>query len=465
MRSPVHVRKFDCGVDAKVIGLVLRFLICPSNVPGIMDKQKPDYASSDTVRRSNETIAIAPKIGRITTVVRRLFNAMLYAAQQDGQRTVYRRPLGELARLAQFGSMNRATLKEHLSEMRETSVIWTLKSDDENRWAVSGLVSEVEIIEQRGHGTFIEWSLPPKISAYLLDPQFYTRLSMQIHSSLRSGASIALYEICSRYATSPRGLTCREPWEWWRPRITGNPAADVHPEYRYFKRDVLNVAIREVNALADIAIELIEGKVGKRIVDLQFKVTQKESAVKLVAPDAPHDGALLERIIRLGIAQTEARVLYSEHDPDYLKRTVELTEQRASDTKSPSLKSKAAYFKRALADRYADARENNAQRPVSATAEIVRPDPKSEVRARFVAHRGKQALELYREIDTAEQTRLRDQFAEETNVIGYKAEIRKRALTNKSVESAFGLWYADHVWGPATDEDLLDFMLKEVATA
>lgn len=419
-----------------------------------MDEKKPQQIPAE-VKRSNETIGIVPKTGRITVVVRRLFNVLLYVSQREGPKELYRRPLGELAKLAEFTSSDLATLKEHLVAMNLTPVEWNERTVDEARWGTTTLITQAEIIEKRGVGTFVEWALPPKIRGMLLDPEQYTRLSLQIHSTLKSGASVALYEICARYLTNPGGLTMRKPWEWWRPRITGNPDPEAYPIYKYFKRDVLKPAAAEVTALSDIKVDLIEHKDGRRVADIQFKVERKAIPGLELESGKPFDGELLERIIRLGITQRDARALYNAHEVEFLRKTVELTEKRA--LQEPPLRSKAAFFKKALKERYADAQEQ--EKPAKAL-----PPPSAEARradamARFHAHRNAEALAAYRELDAEQQLEARNRFVQATEVARYKEEVRKRSLTSPAVIAAFSEWYATQLWGTPGEADVLDFMM------
>lgn len=420
-----------------------------------MDTPKHQNTPAE-VKRSNETIGIVPKSGRITLVVRRLFNVLLYCSQREGPKDVYRRPLSELAHLAEFTSSDTATLKEHLQQMNLTPIEWNERTVDEDRWGITTLISQAVIIERKGVGTFVEWALPPKIRDMMLDPEQYTRLSLQIHSTLKSGASVALYEICARYLTSPGKVTMRKPWEWWRPRVTGNPEPDAYPEYKYFKRDVLKPAVAEVTALTDIRIELLEHKEGRRVADLQFRVERKAIPGLEMESGKPFDGELLERVMRLGIAQRDARAFYNTHEADFLRSTVELTEKRAAQ--EPPLRSKAAYFKKALKGRYAD--EQAAPSAAKAPAAPSTEERRLDAMMRFTAHRNGEALAAYRELDADQQLEARNKFVQATDVERYKQEVKKRALTSPAVEAAFSEWYAEALWGKPGEADLLDFMMK-----
>ncbi len=413
-----------------------------------------------SVRRSNETIAILPKAGRITLLTRRIFNIMLYFSQIDGVKDVYRRSIGEIMSHAQFGSKNSEIIKEHLRLLRGIEVEWNSKTDEEKRWGISGMIAEVEIIEKPGIGTFIEWSLPPKIRDRMLDPEFYTKLSLQIHSSLRTGSSVALFEICSRYASNPSGVTQRAPWEWWRPRLTGTfETTDAKPEYKYFKRDVLKPSIAEINVLAEFQIELIEHKNGKWVEEIQFSITRPKQKKLNLDMIEPVDGALLEQLLRMGLSQSDAQSFFVSHDAKFIKATIDLTEKRAANPKLPALLSQAAWFKSAIEKKYAKPPE------LVATPFIKKIEDKTSRRdqlvAEFAVHRHQEALRYFKELTPEEQAqKLTECFAGDVGLT-VKSEYRRKGLTSKIAETTLAKWIVDQLWGEPTSEELLEYSMQQ----
>jgi hypothetical protein len=322
-----------------------------------MELMPKAQSTAEVIRQPNQTLAVLPVSGRITATMRKLFATMLFFSQQDGSKDVYRRSFGELMNLAEYNSRNTLDLREQFKMLQSIQVEWNTQSSDETRWGVSGMIAQAEIIEHKGHATYVEWSLPPRIRKELLDPTSYTALLLHMSTALRGGSSIALYEICSRYKTSPTGLTMRQPWEWFSPRITGNPLIEVN-EYKYFKRDVLKRAIAEVNAMTDIEVTLIEHKFGRRIEQIQFKVTRKANPFVAwtdtsAATGAAIDMDLLNNIVGFGIKPKQAKIYCEENDEAFLRKTVALVRQREAAVGMPKLSSTAAYFRVAVRDRHA----------------------------------------------------------------------------------------------------------------
>lgn len=415
---------------------------------------------SESVRRSNETIAMAPKAGNITLLTRRLFNILLFCSQKDGPKEVYRRPLGQIMSHARFSSNNTEILKEHLKLMRSINVEWNSSSNEEKRWGVSGIIADVEIIETIGIGTFIEWSLPPKLRERLLNPDVYTTFDLEAHSILRTGSSIALYEICARYVTNPTRVTNRNTWEWWRPRLTGSiDDENSKHEYKYFKRDVLKPAILQINLLKKFQIELIEHKEGKWVKEIQFAISPEVSKISEAEAFVAIDGEVLEQIIRIGFSQMDAKKYFNEYDTEYLKATLDMLHKRMGNTALPKIQSPVAWFKDAILKKYVT--------PNDLVAKPLKAELKPSVSKRdllmqeFNLQKQEDALKCFKELNSNEQEDLLSQCF--TDAVGtmIKGEYKRRGLKSKIAESTFSTWYANKLWGDPTTEELLEFSMKD----
>lgn len=208
-------------------------------------------ASSAELRKAVEAIAIQPKSGKITLLTRKLFNVLLAVAQQADDSDTYRALLSDIVANAAFDSNDTALVKEHLRRMVSVQVEWSSGVSSQKpgrKWGISTLIADAEILEDPAtRRVWVEFSFAPKFRKKLLDPQQYARLSLQFQSQLRSSAGLALYEICVRYLTNPSHLTMREPWEWWRPILSGTPDTEAGDEakreYKYFKRDYLTCKV------------------------------------------------------------------------------------------------------------------------------------------------------------------------------------------------------------------------------
>ena len=311
--------------------------------------------SSAELRKAVEAIAIQPKSGKITLLTRKLFNVLLAVAQQaDESGDTYRALLSDIVANSAFDSNDTALVKEHLRRMVSVQVEWSTGTSSQKpgrKWGISTLIADAEILEDPAtRRVWVEFSFAPKIKKKLLDPVQYARLSLQFQSQLRSSAGLALYEICVRYLTNPSHLPMRETWEWWRPILSGTPDTEAGDEakreYKYFKRDYLRPAIAEVNAVTNIFVELIEHREGRRVAEIQFRVTERKQPM-LALDEHPNvfDSTLVDRMVKIGIPLKDAQTLYADSEENRIRAALQMTEQRMRSTSLPPVRSAAALFR------------------------------------------------------------------------------------------------------------------------
>jgi len=404
-------------------------------------------AAFPELKKAQEAIAILPKSGRITLLTRRLFNSLLQLAQEDGELTMYRRRLSKVMANASFESNNTEVVKEQLRRMASIQVEWNSTSGEgERRWGVSNLLADAEIIEERG-AVWIEWSYSEKVRMKLLDPEIYARISLQAYSQMRSSASAALYEICVRYVTNPSHLTMRAPWQWWRPRLTGNPEDAVEAtEYKFFKRDVLKPSIDEVNRLADISVELVEHKDGRRVSEIQFKVSKvNQGHLHLPDPNLVNTEIIRKLVDEIGLTSEEAAKTYSDYEEPLITATITFVRERGQDRSLPELKSASAFFKNAIRGRYATSKKPALTSPkqvqsivtsTPALPDILRPDITA-------------ALDAFDALDSSKKAEMIGEFARDNPLLA--ARIRK-APESIFVRKTLGPWLTKKGGGEGTSE-------------
>jgi hypothetical protein len=438
--------------------------------------------SSAELRKAVEAIAIQPKSGKITLLTRKLFNVLLAVAQQaDESGDTYRALLSDIVANSAFDSNDTALVKEHLRRMVSVQVEWSQGTSSQKpgrKWGISTLIADAEILEDPAtRRVWVEFSFAPKIKKKLLDPVQYARLSLQFQSQLRSSAGLALYEICVRYLTNPSHLTMRETWEWWRPILSGTPDTEAGDEakreYKYFKRDYLRPAIAEVNAVTNIFVELIEHREGRRVAEIQFRVTERKQPM-LALDEHPNvfDSTLVDRMVKIGIPLKEAQSLYADSEENRIRAALQLTEQRMRSTTLPPVRSAAALFKDALKKGYAPPVDEAASEP-SVAGKVVAGvlganDPKARLLDEYSAYRRKEARALYEEQGEQERQLARESFeSDELPGLGshMRDDWRRRGLESKLADTAFFDWLARKTWGEPTDGDLLAFTLGQSRAA
>lgn len=283
--------------------------------------QDPDY-----LLKHVNAVALMPVAGgrKISLLGRRLFNVLLFRAQEDGDRDEYEARLHEVLDDAAYNSNDTKPVRKVLKELMTTTVEWQSPSNGEiETWDACNLLSGAGTTkDKRTNAVTIRWRYDSKVRMQLLSPDRYARLSLEAITQLSSHASMALYEICARYVDNPGHRTARQPWRWWRPVLTGVVSDDSKAEYRFFKRDVLHKAIAEINACTNLQVRgPIEhkGPDNKTITDIQFEVYLKDAQVraypKPLADIAAADLPVIGRAIESGVRQAEAERLVQRFGP------------------------------------------------------------------------------------------------------------------------------------------------------
>ena len=272
-------------------------------------------------RKTNDAIGLRVREGKMSLLTRKVFNVMMYHAQQlkvTGVNSPIDTPaskkyfwirLADLARDAAYDSKDTEFLKAQLEEMQNIKLLM----ENDRQWTSERLVASVTLVNPMGlkkHSgqVWFGFAFPPEVHELVMAPGTYTRFSIFYQGLLRSGSSLALYEICRRYATNPSKVTLIETYEHWYGALTGNPVSvdAPPPQYKYFKRDVIRPAMAEINALTDIQVELIEHRVGRRVERLQFRVEHtKQPQLGFAAPPVI-DLELMSSIMRFGLTQVDA---------------------------------------------------------------------------------------------------------------------------------------------------------------
>lgn len=432
----------------------------------------PDSTELKEFRKTNEAIGLRVSEGRLSLLSRKLFNVMMYHAQQqrepgenaplatEAAKKYFWIPLAEVARDAAYHSNDTEKLKVHLEELQNIRV----HMEDGIQWTSQRLVSAVTLVnpaglKKKGGQLWFGFAFPPEVAALVTSPgSSYTKLAIYYQTMLRSGTSLALYEICRRFLTNPSKLTYRQDWEWWYGAMSGNPITEAMPQYKYFKRDVIKPAIAEINMTTDINIELIEHAEGRKVVALQFKVQATQQAALAFPVPPVIDSAMLARIMKLGVAQADAENYLLTTDDATLEATLSLVEKRVSSSAKTKIDSPAAYFRQALKNGYASnesvVNESVMKREKEVDPSLETPD---QLRERYLSARAKEAYALFLELDDAEQQHWQAEFKQ------HRKTHRGSGAANMSsalFRNEFSHWFAQQQWREPSADDIIRFAIS-----
>ena len=420
-------------------------------------------------RKSNDAIGLRVTEGNLSLLSRKVFNVMIYHAQQMKEpgtnaplssptaKKYFWIPLSTLAKDASYDSRDTQNLKDVLEDMQNIK----LSMESDRQWTSERLLSSVTLVNpssvnKNSGQVWLGFAFPPEMHEQVMAPSTYTKLSIAYQSLLRSGASLALYEICRRFATNPSKLTYIQTIEHWHSQITGSPSSErKEVVYKYFKRDILKMAIAEVNKITDIVIEVREIKNGRRIVKLQFQVELKKQARLEFPAPAVIDTALMERIMRFGLSQADACDVMALNTDDVVRLACDRVETRLAVKGLAPLDAPSAYFRWAIAN--LNATNTKPVQAIPAKSLSAKKVLGEDLMTRFLTARAKDAYAVYQQLGDANGKDLFIKFKAQNSNKSLKLEL---GVTNPMVRSLFSRWYANDLWGEPTAAALAEFVVK-----
>lgn len=415
-------------------------------------------------------LAIIPKKDRITILARKVYNIMIYEAQmQGGEKDVYRMRLRDLVIGLEFNSENVEVLKNHLRQMASTTIEWQSPTRGEGaQWGITAMISHAEILLDGGE-SFIEWSYSTKIKNSILNPERFAKILFSYQAELKTHAGLALYEICTRYIDNFGGLTARNPWQWWRPVLTGFPEPvgeyqGAYAEWKYFNRDVVKSAVAEVNAITNLVVTAMEHKQGRSVKELQFKVERKPDTSMLGAPSKPVNMQDLGRAIKAGIPQERAERLMMRVSEQRFKAALDDLEERLQATNMPFVRSPEKFLKAILDS--SQEQSNNKILEKEKTETLLEKSKRIDLLERYRDHLRNLSWELFNEKPDQEQKDMLIEFEMRnisSSTLAVQNAFSSRGIASPMVKSLFRTFLAESMyganWSTPTDADLLTFSL------
>ena len=299
------------------------------------------------------TLAIVPRSGSMTRLGRQTYDIMMFVAKEqraeDAETGTFGCPVSELVRGMDGSMQSTRELKRHLRSMVTHVVEWQSPTPGETaEWGACTLLAQVQLVRRKGED-WVRWAYPPIVRDELMNPQRFAQLNRATIARFRTHAGLALYEICARYKDNPAHLTSKQHWTWWVPVLTGKPKQEkTRTQFRFFNRDTLKPAIKEVNEFSEINVELIEDKRGRSIENLQFRVTSK-TELRFHRP-APIELGKVIRATELGISSDIAEDLMVTHGPEVFAQAVNRLEDRVQNPQAAPVRSRLAYLRTIIED-------------------------------------------------------------------------------------------------------------------
>ncbi|CAN7780110.1 replication initiation protein [Cupriavidus necator] len=441
-------------------------------------------ARDDRMRKHVNAIALMPTKGggKISAFDRTLYNVLLYRAQGMGDREEYSARMHEIVKDCDFDSNNTEHIKKALKNLMKTLVEWQSPTSGEIEvWDACVLLSGASIRkDKRTKAVEVRWRYDTQIKAQLLNPDRYAGLMLKSITQLRSHPAKALYEICARYVDNPGRKTARQHWRWWRPVLCGQVYDEQKGEYRYFKRDVLQPAIAEINANTELEVNLLpefKERDNKTVSDIQFEVRLKALAKKAPTPGIkpldkvePADLKLIEQALKLGVAQDEAEGLYRDHGAEALKKGLGDLEKRLAMPAQlvGAVEKPGSYLRSIMRPRAA------AQAPAAESTSKARPGKdlersKAALLEEWLRRKKDELRSLFQELPEVEQEELLSMFRVYPPIQPLIKRFETSGWNHRSIRDVFAAylgetWHGGE-WNKPKPDELIELALERPTTA
>lgn len=401
----------------------------------------------NTFKKAVQVVHSKP-MGNLTLVQRKILNAWLKnaAKTQLDPAGWWQVRISDVCNEIGFHSNNREYLKESAEALMKIIFTWDVLASEDRRvsWKASVLFTDVSIEKE-----VIKYRINNQLQQYILQPEIYALIDQAVLRKYRRAASAAIYEHCVRFEKIKQ--TPVTPWREFRDIILGVSAdKKSYQEYKSFKAKVLNLCVAEINAEGSIKLELRETKSGKTVEGVFFKIA-KAITVSDPADDVSIDGAeLIASMVRLGLMQSEAKRMVVQNGGTSIRQALAYTNERRASKKAEKLENPAAYFRKALAQKWHSPADVEDAVDKAATPG---KQKKQDIPALYKASKIKEAGEYFQELDADDQAKLIDTYNAQQSI---KTLLLKSKPTKVS-QAAFNQWFMRHIWGDPTPEQYIEF--------
>lgn len=383
-----------------------------------------------TLHKAVQALAIEPLSMALSVTGRKAYDVMIWLAQRGtpGPDGGYASPVSTI--LQGFGSSTKASerVQRYIEQMVQTTVIWRpLAPGDAGLLTLDGfeapagaeaprrgdeartfpLLAEARLYKRSGEW-WVTWYYPPSIAEQIIDPDRWAQIELNSIARLSTYTAVALYEICARYKDSPGGLTSRMQPDHWTSVL--REGGGLKPrEFRKFKSELLQPAMREINERTELTVELIEHRRGAVLESVQFRVARRPAAASAPLAVDPVDVTLPMQAAALGIRESELDPLLLKYGAVRVTEALDALAAHLAGQRGGPVRRPAAYLATMLARR----QPAPPAAPVSVNAAEI-----------AVAERRDPARELQQQVEAWRAQRLRevrDEFAAEPDHV--RAEV------------------------------------------
>lgn len=375
----------------------------------------------------------------ISLLQRKVYNVLLsnaYAELGNPQVLVHSMSVRELAELAGFNSKNVGYLKSALEEMVTKKLNWNIVDESgKSEWGVSTALASAVIKDG-----MCSYAYSPHLREKLHNPKYYAPLNILIQSSFSSGHALALYENCVRYVGVRQ--TPVFSLELFRDLMgVGDNAS--YDDFKVLNKAVIKPAMKEVNTISDITVDVEMRKENRRVVGLKFTIASNPQGA--LAIEAPHtfNNELVARLSEFFcLTDKQAKDVLVTHSEERILAVMKYVEDRYTQGKVKQGKI-APYFLKVVKDGDIAPQESAFDRAKqdaskSKKANVDAGEARDRVRAELVTERYAAVRAYWDGLSEAEREQENGEFAQVLlqNPLLH-AMWKKNGTKSKAVETEF----------------------------
>ncbi len=226
----------------------------------------------------------------ITVIDRKIYNVLLRNAFNQKKDGVYTISILEIIKdLGHEKYKNYEFIEAAVQKLAETFITFNiLKKDKKKKWL--GTIAMLSQAVAEGGGN-IKYSFPPFLESSFFSPNIYASLNLEYQKNLHSKHSLAIWEFCTEQLDSAKleKVTTRAiDLPTLRSLLGANDA--YYNEFKFLNSKVIKPAIKEVNKVADINIEVSLVKDRRTVTGIIFTIERKSKNINIdIDPEGQSD--------------------------------------------------------------------------------------------------------------------------------------------------------------------------------
>lgn len=273
---------------------------------------------------------------KLTLIQRKICNILLFnALDKINDQEIHTISLRHLCSLVGYNSNDSKLIKESIKSLISIVMEWNLLED--NTFLQAGDYSQEDITWNAScllagatikNGS-IQYSYSPQMRSILSSLDIYGRINLFVQAKFNSTYSLVLYENCVRFKNLSQ--TCWFSIPLFRSLM--GVSDEKYSSFKEFKRNVINVAVKEINQKADICVEPVFKKSGRHIVGVQFKLSENDNykpSFRKIAHDAKkpqpvqHHTLAQTLVTSFQLSEKQANAIVNDYTSDYILEKIRL---------------------------------------------------------------------------------------------------------------------------------------------